>query len=96
MAPEVLKRTGHTYSADIWSFGCTLIEMLTGLPPWSNISNRFEEIINYIASGIQPPFPPKISKICEKFLSCCLDTNPTKRLSADQLLSHPFIRDANA
>lgn len=36
MAPEVLKRIGHNQSADIWSFGCMMIEMLTGKAPWSN------------------------------------------------------------
>lgn len=25
MAPEVIKRTGHSQSADIWSFGCMMI-----------------------------------------------------------------------
>jgi serine/threonine protein kinase len=25
MAPEVIKRTGHNQSADIWSFGCMMI-----------------------------------------------------------------------
>jgi len=38
MAPEILKRSGHHKSADIWSFGCTLIEMLTGKPPWTTLT----------------------------------------------------------
>ena len=41
MAPEVLKKTGHNQSADIWSFGCLVIEMLSGKAPWSGISQNF-------------------------------------------------------
>lgn len=35
-APEVIKEQPYTKSSDIWSFGCTLIELVTALPPWSN------------------------------------------------------------
>lgn len=41
MAPEILKRTGHNCSADIWSFGCMTIEMLSGKAPWTGISSNF-------------------------------------------------------
>ena len=82
MAPEILKRTGHNQSADIWSFGCTVIEMLSGKAPWTGISSNFSEIIGYICSGIHPPLPPKISKECQYFLESSLDPIPSKRLKA--------------
>lgn len=39
IAPEILRGEGYTRFADIWSVGCTVIEMLTGRPPWSEIKN---------------------------------------------------------
>ena len=41
MAPEVIKRTGHNHSADIWSFGCMMIEMLSGKAPWMAMNAKF-------------------------------------------------------
>ena len=35
MAPEVIKQANYGRKSDIWSFGCTLIELSTGKNPWS-------------------------------------------------------------
>lgn len=42
MAPEVLRRTGHTLSADVWSLACMVIEMLTAKAPWTSLTSNFE------------------------------------------------------
>jgi serine/threonine protein kinase len=37
MAPEVIELKGTSYASDIWSLACTIIELLTGGPPYLDI-----------------------------------------------------------
>lgn len=39
MAPEVIRQESFGRSADMWSFGCTVMEMVTGKLPWSEYEN---------------------------------------------------------
>lgn len=41
-APEVLQGYGHSFEADIWSFGIMLIELLTGSLPFDRVEDPFE------------------------------------------------------
>ena len=47
MAPEVVKQTGHTKKADIWSVGCLVVEMLTGEHPWAQL-NQMQAIFKVL------------------------------------------------
>jgi serine/threonine protein kinase len=55
MAPEVVKRSGHSLSADIWSLGCLTIEMLTGKPTWAEHGNNPQVILNLLREAHTPP-----------------------------------------
>ena len=39
MAPEVIELKGASTKSDIWSLACTVIELLTGRPPYAEIAN---------------------------------------------------------
>ena len=43
MAPEICMRKGFTESADMWSFGCLMYEMITGIKPFASFANHDEE-----------------------------------------------------
>ncbi|XP_071710275.1 uncharacterized protein [Rutidosis leptorrhynchoides] len=94
MAPEVLQAVmrkdsnpEHTFSMDIWSLGCTVIEMVIGKPPWSEF-NGVQAMFNVLNRS--PPIPETLSPEGKDFLSLCLQRNPEKRSSAASLLEHPF------
>lgn len=58
MAPEVIRnqQQGHEgwTRADVWSLGCTVIEMLTGKMPWPDIPEAVAAMFR-IAKGLTPP-----------------------------------------
>ncbi|ESW20579.1 hypothetical protein PHAVU_006G220800 [Phaseolus vulgaris] len=92
MAPEVLRNESVDLSADIWSLGCTVIEMATGTPPWAHeVSNHIGAVLRIAHGDGIPQFPPHFSKEGLDFLSMCLQRDPSKRPTAEQLLSHPFV-----
>ncbi|KAL1358364.1 hypothetical protein HN51_003651 [Arachis hypogaea] len=92
MAPEVLRNEQLDVSADIWSLGCTVIEMATGRYPWAGeVSNPMASVLR-IANGDEiPQLPAHFSKEGLDFLTRCLERDPKKRCTAQDLLHHPFL-----
>ncbi|KAH7283389.1 hypothetical protein KP509_34G004600 [Ceratopteris richardii] len=91
MAPEVIKGDNYGRHADIWSVGCTVIEMLTATHPWSGIDNSWAAIFQIAKASSGPPIPESISESAKNFLVSCFHMDPKMRPSASELLKHPFV-----
>lgn len=89
MAPEVVRREYQGPESDIWSMGCTVIEMVTGKPAWEDCGA--DTLFRIGFSDELPKFPTQLSNLGHDFLEKCLRRDPTDRWSCDQLLQHPFI-----
>ncbi|MCO5571552.1 hypothetical protein L7F22_025295 [Adiantum nelumboides] len=94
MAPEVIKGDNYGRHADIWSVGCTVIEMLTAMHPWPAIDNSWAAIFQIAKASSGPPIPETVSNGAKDFLRDCFHLNPKIRPSASQLLAHPFVAKA--
>ncbi|CAB1101595.1 unnamed protein product [Ectocarpus sp. CCAP 1310/34] len=93
MAPEVIKNQllpGGWLQADVWSVGCTVVEMLTGKMPWPNMPNPLCAMFK-IVSGDKPPVNRNISREASSFMAACLSTKPPERYTVEQLMGHPFV-----
>ncbi|KAK8951993.1 Mitogen-activated protein kinase kinase kinase 1 [Platanthera zijinensis] len=91
MAPEVVhpKKT-YGYAADIWSLGCTVLEMLTRQIPYPQV--EWQHAFYMIGRGDQPPIPCHLSTEAKDFIRQCVKVDPNSRPTAAQLLEHPFVR----
>ncbi|KAL6911556.1 hypothetical protein ACP4OV_000361 [Aristida adscensionis] len=89
MAPEVAKAKPHGPPADIWSLGCTVLEMLTGKVPYPDM--EWTHALLKIGRGIPPEIPNTLSEDARDFIKRCVQANPNDRPSAAQLLEHPFV-----
>lgn len=91
MAPEVIRQTGHGSKADIWSVGCTIIQMRTASPPWNDITNAQSLMFHVGSAKNIPTFPKDISDECTALLACCFQLDPENRPSCKELLRHEFV-----
>lgn len=92
MAPEVVKAEPYGTKADIWSFGCVIVEIITGKPVWPQMDNMWAALYKIAnSSGLPPGVPKDLPKNLQKFLERCFERNPAKRASAQELLQHPWI-----
>ncbi|KAJ6012769.1 hypothetical protein N7499_012627 [Penicillium canescens] len=92
MAPEVIELSGATTASDIWSLGCTVIELLEGKPPYHNMQPM--PALFRIVNDDHPPFSQGASPAVKDFLMQCFQKDPNLRVSARKLLKHPWIVNA--
>eukprot|EP00960_Hanusia_phi_P044258 756543-Hanusia_phi.AAC.1 len=91
MSPEVIMEQRYSKKSDIWSVGCTVLQMATGNPPFSEFSNHIAALFHITASSEPPPIPAELSDSAKDFVSRCFTRDPKERPYARTLRRHPFI-----
>ncbi|KAK3132959.1 hypothetical protein QOZ80_6AG0530080 [Eleusine coracana subsp. coracana] len=95
MAPEVLNRS-YGPEIDVWSAGVILHILLCGFPPfWGDSDEKIAQAI--LRGGINLQRDPwhKVSQSAKDLIRKMLDPNPSNRLTAKQVLEHPWLKNAD-
>ncbi|KAL3327254.1 hypothetical protein AABB24_037785 [Solanum stoloniferum] len=94
MAPEVLKRD-YGPEVDVWSAGVILYILLCGVPPfWAETEQGVAQaIIRSVVNFKRDPWP-KVSDNAKDLVKKMLNPDPSKRLTAQEVLDHPWIQNA--
>lgn len=90
MAPEVIEMSACGPTSDIWSLGCTVIELLTGAPPYFELG-PMSALFN-IVEDRHPPLPENLSEDLRSFLKVCFKKDPRQRPTAMELVEHKWLK----
>lgn len=91
MAPECVHNQFSDKRSDYWSLGCVLYNMFTGFPPFLGAS---EYLIFQKSIEAKYIFPPGIiPPLAEDLIKKCIIIDPDKRLTIEQMLEHPYLKD---
>eukprot|EP00911_Craspedida_sp_UC1_P002212 UC1_evm4s1688 len=88
MAPEILRELPYDHTADLWSLGCILYEMYTGLPPF--YTHNLYQLVNQI---VKDPiaWPDNFDPGLKGFLRRLLHKDPRKRTAWPDLAFDDFL-----
>ncbi|KAM0874952.1 hypothetical protein ACQ4PT_037105 [Festuca glaucescens] len=92
VAPEVLKKN-YSQEADVWSAGVIVYILLCGVPPfWAETEQGiFEQVLHGTLDFDSDPWP-SVSEGAKDLLRKVLVRDPKKRLTAHQVLCHPWLQ----
>lgn len=88
VAPEILNSQGYGCETDIWSLGIILYLVYYGKLPFCSDSDT-TTIYNILNQEIN--IGENKNMLANNLILKCLNKNPKKRISAKEILTHPFI-----
>jgi len=93
IAPEIVRELGYKgFPVDIWSAGVCLYAMLYGNVPFK--SNQMDDM-NQMIQGGDIEFKDTASESARDLMQRMLQRNPNKRLTAEEVLGHPWMDDVD-
>ena len=98
--PEVAGSGIVLPASDIWSLGCTVVEMICGCnslwPEYEHLSAEEFACRLVGSSSLTPKIPPLMSEDGKDFLRKCFQRDPRDRWTAEMLLGHPYVNGLNS
>ncbi|KAK7054529.1 hypothetical protein VNI00_003727 [Paramarasmius palmivorus] len=89
MAPELLSFSGEcirrTFASDIYAFGCLVVEVYTGRPPFSDVSHD-TQVLCKIYRGERPDRPCNMSDSLWNLVQACWHQKSECRPSAEHVV----------
>ncbi|ESO92904.1 hypothetical protein LOTGIDRAFT_162384 [Lottia gigantea] len=93
MAPEVIKREEYGKPVDMWGLGVLSFILLSGYPPFCGTKERLYDLIVKGSYFFRPKQWETLSNESKDFVSKLLELDPSKRLTVEEALNHPWIKD---
>lgn len=92
IAPEILRNEGFQgFSADIWSAGIVLYAMVQGRVPF--FTKEVQDLYLLITKNPYTPLQD-VSKELEDLVAKLLEKDPSKRITTEQILKHPWMENS--
>lgn len=86
MLRQVARKEPYNQKVDVYSFGITLWEMLSGKLPFKGV-DRDEFMATVVAKKFRPPVSKKLPVALVNLLQACWDESPLKRPSFASILA---------
>ena len=97
MAPEVCSGQKYGQEVDCWALGTIIYIMLCGFPPFYSENGNNQALFEAIKAGkfdFPSPYWDKISNSAKDLIKSCLVVDPAARNTAEGILEHPWISNA--
>ena len=95
MAPEMIEpQESYNEKVDVWALGIFCFELTNGEPP--NFADGENQVKYKITAEDPPRINTKWSTVFQDFIDKCLVKDPEQRWSAEMLIHHPFMVNAEA
>ena len=93
--PEVLSENRYGRKGDVWAVGGTIIQMLTGHPPWKEMNLKSLVQLHLLLQSWNkgpPPYEANVSQDCRHCIDLCFQKDESKRPYVPELLQCDFLQ----
>jgi len=92
MPPEMLQGQKYSFGVDVWAAGIVMFELLTGDIPFNKRFRKDKKLFKRQILSAPIKYPDHMSAEAVDLLKKMLERDPTKRISAREVLTHSWLQ----